>query len=120
MNLAGILVCIVIVFLCCHFPRLIINCAEFFMTKSIISCPNFIPPAWFLCLTRCVTVSEEYSPLNIRNIFSLMHWLLIVNASSNFLIYCFMGTKFKTILKENIKRWLKNNPQMFTDIFPLF
>ena len=29
-----------------------------------------------------------------------------------------MGTKFKTILKENIKRWLKNNPQMFTDIFP--
>ena len=52
MNLAGILVCIVIVFLLCHIPRLIINSAEFFMSKSITSCPQFLPPSWFLCLTR--------------------------------------------------------------------
>jgi len=93
MNLAGILVCIVIVFLICHFPRLLINCAEFLMTNSILMCSNFIPPAWFLCLT------------------SFMHWLLILNASTNFIIYCFMGNKFKAVLREKLRSFLPE-PQM--------
>ncbi len=38
---------------------------------------DFMPPVWFLCIT------------------SFNHWLLIVNASFNFLIYCSIGTGFK-------------------------
>ena len=45
-----------------------------------------MPPAWFLCLT------------------SFMHWLLIVNSSSNFIIYCFMGQQFKQVLRKKITR----------------
>ena len=53
MNLASVLVCIVIMFLFCHFPRLIINCYEFLMIDSLNSdCDDFMPPVWFLCLTR--------------------------------------------------------------------
>jgi len=85
MNLSVILVCIVVVFLLCHLPRLAINCAEFTMTDSIINCEDFTPPAWFLCST------------------SLMHLLLIVNSSSNFAIYCLMGNKFKSILVDRSK-----------------
>jgi len=87
MNLASVLVCIVIMFLFCHFPRLIINCYEFLMIDSLNSdCDDFMPPVWFLCLT------------------SFMHWLLILNSSSNFIIYCFLGNKFKKVLKEKL-RW---------------
>ena len=39
---------------------------------------EFTPPVWFFCTT------------------SFNHWLLIVNASCNFLIYVSVGDKFKT------------------------
>ena len=62
-------------------------------------CSNFTPPAWFLCLT------------------SFMHWLLILNASTNFIIYCFMGNKFKAVLLAKFKRCVdkfsKDNPHSF-------
>jgi len=93
MNLAGVLIVIVIVFLLCHFPRLIINCTEFLWTNSIRMCESFMPPGWFLCLT------------------SFMHWLLIVNASTNFLIYCFMGNKFKTVLMSMVRDLIKGKEQ---------
>lgn len=32
--------------------RLILNCAEFILTKFIFDTECFFPPAWFLCLTR--------------------------------------------------------------------
>ena len=35
---------------------------------------------------------------------SCMHWLLILNASSNFVIYCLLGNKFKDILQEKMRR----------------
>ena len=87
-NLATVLICIVIMFLLCHSPRLIINLAEFIISKSYSDCDQFRPPAWFLCLT------------------SFMHWLLIVNSSSNFIIYCFMGQKFKQVLLQKIPRYV--------------
>ena len=99
MNLAGILVCIVIVFLFCHVPRIILNCAEFLMTNSIIACPDFSPPAWFHCLTRYII----WLLVSFKQFFSFMHLLLIINASSNFLIYCFMGNMFKEVLRLKIK-----------------
>ena len=40
-----------------------------------------------------------------------MHWLLIVNASTNFLIYCFMGNKFKTVLMAMVRDLIKGKEQ---------
>ena len=40
-----------------------------------------------------------------------MHWLLIVNASTNFLIYCFMGNKFKTVLMSMVRDLIKGKEQ---------
>ena len=45
-----------------------------------LACAGFVPPQWFLCMT------------------SFNNWILVVNASSNFLIYCSVGTKFKTAI----------------------
>ena len=90
-NLATVLICIVIMFLLCHSPRLVINVAELIITRSYSECEHWMPPAWFLCLS------------------SFMHWLLIVNSSSNFLIYCFMGRKFKQVLLTKIGRCVCTN-----------
>ena len=38
MNLAAILLCIVILFLICHFPRILLNVHEFFMLDDMILC----------------------------------------------------------------------------------
>ena len=85
-NLAIVLICIVMVFLFCHIPRVILNCTEFFMVEEMFRCPaTFSPSNWNLCLA------------------SLNHWLLIVNSSSNFLIYCCMGENFKLALAQTWK-----------------
>ena len=47
---------------------------------------EFFPPLWFLCIT------------------SFNHWLLIVNASCNFFIYCSVGKNFKTTIVKFIRR----------------
>lgn len=46
---------------------------------------DFTPPVWFFCFT------------------SFNHWLLIVNASCNFLIYVSVGDKFKTTIGNFFK-----------------
>ena len=57
--------------------------------KYSIQCSNlfteFTPPVWFFCMT------------------SFNHWLLIVNASCNFLIYVSVGDKFKTAIDNFCK-----------------
>ena len=95
-NLATVLICIVIMFLLCHSPRLVINVAELIISRSYSECEHWMPPAWFLCLS------------------SFMHWLLIVNSSSNFLIYCFMGRKFKQVLLTKIGRCVSTNIKTLT------
>ena len=68
-----------------------------------------MPPGWFLCLTRCV-----FSIFNPHQsaFCSFMHLLLIVNASTNFLIYCFMGNKFKTVLLAMVRELVKGKEQV--------
>ena len=86
-NLATILICIVMVFLFCHIPRVILNCTEFFMVEEMFRCPDtFSPSNWNMCLV------------------SFNHWLLIINSSSNFLIYCSMGDQFKLALTQACNR----------------
>ena len=43
---------------------------------------------------------------------SFMHWLLILNASTNFLIYCFMGKQFKTVLISLLRDFVKMKGQV--------
>ena len=87
LNLATVLICIVVVFIICHVPRIILNCAELFMLDTILSCPDtFIPPNWNLCLA------------------SVNHALLIINASINFIIYTSVGDNFKKSLKQMMSR----------------
>ena len=83
MNLAAILLCIVFLFLVCHFPRILLNVHEIFMLAEMTACGEaFSPPGWYLCFV------------------SFNHLLLIVNASCNFLIYASVGVKFKTTISK--------------------
>ena len=68
-----------------------------------------MPPGWFLCLTRCVF--SIFHP-HQSALCSFMHLLLIVNASTNFLIYCFMGNKFKTVLLAMVRELVKGKEQV--------
>ena len=86
LNLATVLICIVVVFLFCHVPRVVLNCTEFFFLDYILECPDFTPPNWNLCLA------------------SLNHALLIINASINVIIYTSFGDSFNKSLKQLIKR----------------
>ena len=38
MNLAAILLCIVVVFIICHFPRILLNVHELFMLDNMLEC----------------------------------------------------------------------------------
>ena len=126
-NLASVLVCIVIMFLLCHFPRQMFKIIQIGVQKIIQTCSQ-------LCGVHPDKVHRQHQlllspsmvPLSLkvrlRNILinqlqyyhSFMHWLLIVNSSSNFIIYLFMGKKFKQVLQQKLERYLpkslKNNP----------
>ena len=93
-NLAIVLCCIVIIFVICHIPRVILSIHELFLMEDIIRlkrfcheiteistlkrCDNFlVRPVWNICLT------------------SANHLLLALSSSVNLLIYCSIGTWFK-------------------------
>jgi len=86
-SLSLILLFIVAVFLCCHFPRLILNMAEFVnVGTSIDSCGGTVESSpWFQCLT------------------GFSHLLLMLNGSVNFLIYCSLNNSFKAALRSSVK-----------------
>ena len=120
-NLASVLVCIVIMFLFCHFPRYQSQChsdvfiyfvkfSGLFSTVPSLSWPSSAsklsvssPPPGFSVWRGEETDNDLLSP-HTHYCFSFMHWLLIVNSSSNFIIYLFMGQKFKQVLKDKLRR----------------
>ena len=70
-----------------HFLALIMELIYLITYAENIDCfLEFFPPLWFLCIT------------------SFNHWLLIVNASCNFFIYCSVGKNFKDTIKKFIER----------------
>jgi len=86
LNLFIILLCIVITFLCCHTPRIIIDMWEFSNLYSIAECiglrkvypnHNFLPPTWISCLSH------------------VSHTMNILNSSVSFIIYSFVGHTFR-------------------------
>ena len=92
--MATVLICIVVVFLICHIPRVVLNCTEFFLVDQMIECPDhFMPANWNLCLA------------------SVNHALLIINASINFIIYTSVGDSFKKSLRKLLERYYSNKTE---------
>jgi len=94
LNLFLILLCIVITFVCCHTPRIIIDMWEFSNLNNIIMCidlkknnpnDNFLPPTWVSSLTH------------------ISHTMSILNSSVNFLIYSFVGHTFRKEFLEMLR-----------------
>ena len=62
MNMFLVLLCIVVIFICCHVPRVVIDIWEFSHVESIVQCNElmragqadhpFLPPKWIECLTH--------------------------------------------------------------------
>ena len=102
LNLAPVLFGVVIVFVLCHTLRVLINIYDFSVVDEIVRCEKKelgrVPPAWIVC---SVYVSQL---------------LLIVNSSVNFLVYCVAGSKFRSILYQQLsslfKRFRRRNAGM--------
>ena len=79
---------IVIMYILCNIPRLILNLAEHFLHEELSSkkdsCGCKIEPKWF------------------TNLCSLSHFLLTLNSSANFIIYGVTEKKFKITGKRLI------------------
>ena len=80
------LLAIVIMYIVCNIPRLVLNLAEHLLQDQISNnfdvcgCEKF--PTWFIILV------------------SINHFLLTVNSSANFIIYSSLEKKFKTTLRD--------------------
>jgi len=87
LNMFLVLLCIVVIFICCNTPRVIVDIWEFSHVESIVHCNEllhqgetlhpFLPTKWIICLTH------------------ISHFTGILNSSLNFLIYCFVGHNFR-------------------------
>jgi hypothetical protein len=93
LNLAPILFGVVIVFGVCNLMRIVLNIYDFYVLDEIIDCEKRgvgrMPPAWIMCSI------------------SVSHFLLMVNSSVNFLVYCVAGSKFRTILSQHLSSLFK-------------
>jgi 7 transmembrane receptor (rhodopsin family) len=97
LNLAVVLVAIVVVFLVCNLPRLLLNLLELVLLhmqeeeEEGSSCQGILfLPAWFQCLT------------------AFSHLMLMTNASVNFVIYWSMSACFKNVLRTSLKTAMRN------------
>lgn len=82
LNFFFIMLVIVIVFILCHTPRIVVDTWEFSHLENINYCQEklnrpFLPSVWIQCLMH------------------VSHLLNIFNSSVNFVIYCFIGHGFR-------------------------
>ena len=82
------LTAIVIMYILCNIPRLVLNLAEYLLQPQLYEafeddpCGCQVTPPWFSIMCH------------------LNHFLLTLNSSANFLIYWSLGNKFKTSFKR--------------------
>ncbi len=88
-NLAIIFMGIVLVFLVCHFPRILLSIHEMWIMEDILKCSKAgrkVFPLWAL-------------------IFSMVsHLFLVINSSVNSLIYCILSSRFRLAVMKRVKR----------------
>ena len=93
LTLAPILFGVVIVFVICHTLRVFLNIYDFSVADEIISCEmkgvGRWPAPWFICLTY------------------VNQLMIMINSSVNFLVYCVAGSKFRTILYQQLSSVFK-------------
>ena len=80
---------IVIMYLICNSPRLSLNMAEYILSDKLYdvdSCDCSLAPSWFFILIR------------------ISHLFLVINSSSNFLIYFSVCKRFKMVLRIKIRK----------------
>lgn len=91
-TMARLLIAIVIVFLCCHSTKFVVNFYEAFQFVKFGELPA--PPTWIVIMVR------------------VNHLLLAINSAINIVIYSFKDFKFRTVLLTAFKR-----KQPFTQSF---
>ena len=79
-NLAAIFMGFVFVFLICHMPRLFLNIHELIVMKGAMECQYHRQEPFSMWSLILINVS---------------HLLLVLNSSTNILVYCFMSSKFR-------------------------
>ncbi|QQP42184.1 Uncharacterized protein FKW44_016769, partial [Caligus rogercresseyi] len=79
-NLAVIFMAFILVFLICHLPRLLLNIHELLTIADTMECKK-----------RGI---YRFSLLSMVSI-SVSHFLLVVNSSTNIIIYCALSSKFR-------------------------
>lgn len=88
-NLAIIFMGFILVFLVCNLPRLLLNIHELITIRHAMKCQD---------------AGHRAFPLWSLIMISISHFLLVVNSSTNILIYCSMSSKFrdecKTVYKQ--------------------
>ena len=88
----SILTGVVSVFICCHAPRLFLQ----FFHRSISTAQKE-------CFENGKTVTKY--PSWLWAIIPISHTLLILNSSINFILYCWLGSRFRKGLKRQCKLW---------------
>ena len=69
MNMFLVLLCIVVIFICCHVPRVVIDIWEFSHVESIVACNElrrtFLPPKWIECLNHVSHFTGDFRQIRI-------------------------------------------------------
>ena len=80
-NTSFVLLCIVLIFFCCHAARIILDIHEFSNVENIIRCSSgkqpWMPSYWMQALMY------------------ISHMAMILNSSVNFIVYCLVGNNFR-------------------------
>ena len=94
-NLAAIFMGFVFVFLICHMPRLFLNIHELIVMEGAMRCQMY-----------------DHEPFSMWSLIliNVSHFLLVLNSSTNILVYCFMSSKFR---KECNKLYLSCKKSSF-------
>lgn len=96
------LLAIVIMYIVCNIPRLVLNLAEHLLQDQISTnldiCGCEMFPDWFIVLI------------------SINHFLLTVNSSANFIIYLSLEKKFKTTLRETAESLAEKTRSRMTSV----
>lgn len=95
-SLAMVFMIIILIFLVCHAPRIILDINELATIKMS---------------EYCASVDKyQYSFWSII-VLNISHFLLVVNSSVNMIVYCLLGSRFRAEVKkimDNIVCWIHN------------
>ncbi|XP_023330932.1 FMRFamide receptor [Eurytemora carolleeae] len=112
LNLASVIIIIVLIFVICHLPRMVLAILAVVKVNEPVTCMEhfhfYHPPPPSLHILPLYTLCTMQS-----SILSISHLLLLINSSINFLIYCAVATRFRVFMKRFImceSRELTSNP----------